>query len=150
MDWTGKKNNIFIYAVFSHLVRSSISERAFINSHYIHLAIERMQCLLCFQLALLLAIAAAVVNDQHSMPVVGILTQPSTPESDISGSNASVIDTSYAKWLWAAGAVVVPIPFQLSEEDMVHYAEQLDAIVFTGGPAKPTDFDRYYKSAQVQ
>jgi hypothetical protein len=71
------------------------------------------------------------------------LTQPPSP--DVDGDNYSLIDASYVKFLEGGGAVVVPIFFNQSAEETQAQFSTLSGVLFTGGPAKPTDFTRYYR-----
>ena len=50
----------------------------------------------------------------RQQPVIGILTQP--PGASLDSVNYSLVDSSYVAWLSGAGAVVVPILFNQTEE----------------------------------
>ncbi len=106
-----------------------------------------MSVLLLLLIAFVVSHAAFVIDKVQ--PVIGVLSIPPSAQSDQLGLNISMIDTSYSKYLWGAGAVVVPIFFHQSEDEIKQQFEQLDGVLFTGGPNKPTDFDRYYKTASL-
>lgn len=57
-----------------------------------------------------------------------------------------MVDSSYVSWLEAAGAIVVPILFNQTQADTRAQFFKLSGVLFTGGPDKPTDFDRYWSS----
>ena len=78
-------------------------------------------------------------------PVIGILTQPWN--SGVDNVNVSNIDSSYVRWLESGGAKVVPILFNDTTTNIEYQFSQLSGVLFTGGPNRPTDFDRYYKAA---
>jgi hypothetical protein len=85
--------------------------------------------------------ALGLILGDHVQPVIGILTQPPSP--DVDNQNFSLIDASYVKYLEGGGAVVVPILFNQSIEDTTAQFFELSGVFFTGGPAKPTDFARF-------
>jgi len=72
----------------------------------------------------------------HDRPVIGILT---TPASDISvihsSANYSFIPYSYVQSVEAAGARVVPIPYDAPAENITYLLKQLNGVLFTGGGA---------------
>ena len=93
-----------------------------------------------------LATAASLAS--HLQPVVGVLTIPPDPTSDVTG-NFSTIDASYVKWLESGGAIVVPILFNATADEVTRKFYTLSGIFLTGGPAKPTQFTRYYATEQL-
>lgn len=72
----------------------------------------------------------------HDRPVIGILT---TTASDISAwyssRNYSYIPYSYVQFIEAAGARVIPIPYDASPENLTYLFNQVNGILFTGGGA---------------
>ena len=78
-------------------------------------------------------------------PVIGILSIPVDSSSD--DVNYSRIDNSYVRWLESAGAMVVPIFFNETESHIEAQFHTLSGVLFTGGPDKPTDFNRYFQTA---
>jgi gamma-glutamyl hydrolase len=108
--------------------------------------------LICTFISYSLTSASSYKNNElsaHVRPVIGVLTQPKDAKEDQAGSNWSNVDASYVRWLQSAGAVLSPILFNSTEEEMKSQFRQLSGIYFTGGPDKPTDFDRYYSSSGV-
>lgn len=83
----------------------------------------------------------------RQQPVIGILTQP--PGASLDSVNYSLVDSSYVAWLSGAGAVVVPILFNQTEEQTRAQFWKLDGVFLTGGPDKPTDFERYWKTQNL-
>ena len=96
-------------------------------------------------LAFFVCAASADPLGDRVMPVVGILTQPVDAEQD--ALNYSLIDASYVRFLESGGALVVPILFNGTSEETEATFHTLSGVLFTGGPDKPTDFDRYYNTA---
>lgn len=89
-------------------------------------------------------------------PVVGILTYPSHDAARRCHSNdrsavcsaartasaaggSSYVDSAYKLWLEAAGARVVPIRYNIGEAALRDLFAQVNAVLFTGGPAKPLE-----------
>lgn len=98
-------------------------------------------------LFLLAALSRAAPLASNLQPVIGVLTIPSSPEDD--AMNYSTVDSSYVKFLQGGGAVVVPILFNATEDELSAQLAQLSGIFFTGGPAKPTSFPRYFSTASL-
>jgi len=93
-----------------------------------------------------------LANLSSREPVVGVLTYPSHEAALCTGSDAvcnaakaaareapegSYVDSSYKNWLEAAGARVVPIRYDLDASAVRALYSKVNAILFTGGPAKP-------------
>lgn len=101
------------------------------------------------------AVAAVVMGNvsgsgelsSRSRPVIGILSIPTDAASD--SVDYSRIDNSYVRWLEGAGAMVVPIYFNESASHVEEQFLTLNGVLFTGGPDKPTDFDRYFETATL-
>jgi len=70
-------------------------------------------------------------------PIVGILTQPTVPVlSEVegaNGNNASSITASYVKWVEMAGARVVPIPYNATQQQLQYYFNSVNGILMPGG-----------------
>lgn len=81
----------------------------------------------------LITLTLAFSNER---PVIGILT---TPASDIpsiySPENYSYIPYSYVQSVEAAGARVIPIPYDASPENITFLLKQVNGVLFTGGGA---------------
>ena len=77
---------------------------------------------------------AALANTSISnpSPVIGVLAEPSTSLGHNVGGT-SFIAASYVKWLEAAGARVVPLPFDLPELELQKRLEGLNGVLFPGG-----------------
>lgn len=84
----------------------------------------------------------------HRQPVIGVLTIPNDPAADVT-SNYSTIDASYVKWLEQGGAIVTPVLFNATAEEVTRQFRTLSGVLFTGGPAKPTEFTRYWQTEQL-
>ena len=101
--------------------------------------------------ATLSAETAHALNDQ---PVIGVLAIPIGTEcitawntratdntgtmmiTNVNGADpklGSCFHSLYVQWLEAAGARVVPIPFDVSEAELEHLLGSLNGILFTGG-----------------
>lgn len=105
-----------------------------------------------FQLLALITVAvlsnsASAVLDKHVRPVIGVLTIPPAAKTD--DVNFSTIHSTYVRWLQSGGAVVVPILFNDTAANIEALFPKLSGVLFTGGPAKPTDFNRYYATASL-
>lgn len=90
--------------------------------------------------AAIAAVAAAGVRGQgagnsstfNNRPIIGILSLP----SDNPGyTNTSYFPASYVKWLEAAGARVVPIPYTMPAAELSTLLGSLNGALFTGGGA---------------
>jgi len=97
-------------------------------------------------IALMMALCDADLPSR-TQPVIGVLTQP--PGAQYDAEDYSKIDMSYVQWLESAGAIVVPIFFNQTEEDTRAQFFGLSGVLFTGGPDKPTDFDRYFETESL-
>ena len=64
----------------------------------------------------------------HNEPIIGIY---GLPEKDM--LNKSWIPASYVKWIEAAGARVVPLAYDLSEEEGKKMIQALNGLLFIGG-----------------
>jgi len=59
-------------------------------------------------------------------PIIGILAQPSDPTHQY-------IDASYVKWMESAGARVVPVFYNSSQDELNRLFSSINALLFTGG-----------------
>ena len=72
----------------------------------------------------------------HERPVIGILTTPLTDIPSIySPQNYSFLPYSYIQSLEAAGARVVPIPYDAPAENITFLLKQVNGVLFPGGGA---------------
>jgi gamma-glutamyl hydrolase len=77
--------------------------------------------------------------------VVGVLTFP----VDEDASTTSYIKVSYIEYLMAGGARVVPILYNATQEEVEATFEQVNGVLFTGGPKAPMDFPTYFATASL-
>jgi len=72
-------------------------------------------------------------------PIIGILSMP----NDVTGfeSSQSYFPASYVKWLEAAGARVVPLPFTASADETRAMLTNINGALFTGGGSDFTNPD---------
>jgi len=85
--------------------------------------------------------------DSSVQPVIGILTMPPTVNDE--NIDVSYVRITYPSYLESGGAVVTPILFNSTPEEIKEQFHTLSGIFFTGGPAKPTDFDQYYATEKL-
>jgi len=63
---------------------------------------------------------------------------------------SSYVDSSYKLWLESAGARVVPIRYDLPEDKVRALFSKVNAVLFTGGPAKPLEAPApYFQTATL-
>jgi len=81
--------------------------------------------------------AVLASSQQYNSPIIGIVSIPSDypqyPEA-----SWSYLVGSYVKYLQQAGAQVVPVPWDLPQDEMTFLLDRLNGVLFTGGSA---DFD---------
>eukprot|EP00929_Paragymnodinium_shiwhaense_P010483 TRINITY_DN115186_c0_g1_i1.p1 TRINITY_DN115186_c0_g1~~TRINITY_DN115186_c0_g1_i1.p1 ORF type:complete len:377 (-),score=47.56 TRINITY_DN115186_c0_g1_i1:399-1472(-) len=86
---------------------------------------------------LLLACTFTFAACETDRPIIGILTQPLGTEGkllkNITLHNKTYIAASYVKFIEAAGARVVPIPFEGSAQATTTLFNQLNGVLFPGG-----------------
>eukprot|EP00164_Ancoracysta_twista_P000843 GFYU01001111.1.p2 GENE.GFYU01001111.1~~GFYU01001111.1.p2 ORF type:complete len:160 (-),score=28.95 GFYU01001111.1:1036-1515(-) len=77
-------------------------------------------------------------------PVIGVLAQPAASADaellmgqlgGIKGSEPTYIAGSYVKWVEGAGARVLPIPWDVEEDELMGYFRNINGLLFTGGGA---------------
>jgi gamma-glutamyl hydrolase len=68
----------------------------------------------------------------NNRPVIGILAQPVSDEEK-NDDRHSYIAASYIKYIEGAGARVVPIPYDLPQEQLFSLFTQLNGLLFPGG-----------------
>lgn len=79
-------------------------------------------------LTVVVLLAPVCVLAGNERPIIGIYAAPS---SEYPGND--YVAASYVKWLESAGALVVPIPFHISNEHAVGNVSVLNGILFPGG-----------------
>jgi gamma-glutamyl hydrolase len=77
--------------------------------------------------------SAQFLNPQ---PVVGILTIPTDPGWDYPSDEYNYFAASYVQFLEAAGARVVPLPWDA--DNITDYLDILNGVLFTGGGSSVT------------
>jgi len=91
----------------------------------------------CSGLVLLLgaSVLAVDVTSGTSRPVIGILTQPTNvdPSYNLSSYGDSYLVASYVKWVEAAGARVVPVPWDAPSSLLSEYFSHTNGMLFPGG-----------------
>jgi gamma-glutamyl hydrolase len=107
--------------------------------------------------AILLSISVlfGICSFADHIPVIGILSVPGAFNSgdarEIAEMNAekSIIASSYVKFVESAGARVVPIPYDSSEEKVSELLQYVNGVLFTGGTA-PLALDSDYMRTAKQ
>mmetsp|Transcript_3798 Transcript_3798/g.7833 ORF Transcript_3798/g.7833 Transcript_3798/m.7833 type:complete len:375 (-) Transcript_3798:60-1184(-) len=116
---------------------------------------------LCALLSLLALGAQPTSCYTPSAPVIGVLTYPSKTTDAVvrecrkskhhtclrsvrvaekaMGPESSYIESGYVRWLEAAGARVVPIPYDAAPSVVQGLFERVNGVLLTGGPAKPLE-----------
>eukprot|EP00746_Dinoflagellata_sp_MGD_P166883 gnl/MRDRNA2_/MRDRNA2_97087_c0_seq1.p1 gnl/MRDRNA2_/MRDRNA2_97087_c0~~gnl/MRDRNA2_/MRDRNA2_97087_c0_seq1.p1 ORF type:complete len:331 (+),score=52.57 gnl/MRDRNA2_/MRDRNA2_97087_c0_seq1:43-1035(+) len=79
-------------------------------------------------------VAAESAHAPSFSPVIGVLSQPPL-EPSFGNQNNSYILASYVKWLESAGARVIPIEFDMPENEMTEVVGKLNGVLFPGGGA---------------
>ena len=100
----------------------------------------------------LLAISSLVLAQpsNNNRPIVGIMTQPlGTEISNASSTNVTYIAASYVKFLESAGARVVPIHYDSSDEELTALFHSINGILLPGGGADLANTTRIRHSGQV-
>jgi len=87
-------------------------------------------------------VSTTLENKRESFPVIGVLSLPYKGTGNYSNMTES-IDPYYSQYLNAAGGVVVPISFKLSEPELRTLMGRLNG-VFLGGNLDFTDNDFVY------
>jgi len=83
-------------------------------------------------------------------PVIGVLSQPtSKKDQELHGgaTDRCYIAASYTKWVEGSGAMVLPIPYNVSNEVLDHYFDNVNGILFTGGGCQ-TNLTKFYYTFQ--
>jgi gamma-glutamyl hydrolase len=101
----------------------------------------------CVLAASFVQLAASAPLDPSVQPVIGILTMPPNPNDD--KIDVSYVRITYPSYLESGGAVVTPIYFNSTKQEIEEQFHTLSGIFFTGGPSKPTDFHRYFATEQL-
>ena len=74
-------------------------------------------------------------NTSNHRPIIGILAQPSDFNATHPTDNYSYIASSYVKFVESSGARVVPIPYDLSYEELKEIFQSINGLLFPGGSA---------------
>ena len=83
-------------------------------------------------LPLLCILTLIPAQTPNNRPVIGILTIPSTT-SGYPGANWSCFLSSYCKFIEAAGARAVPIPYDASYDNLTYFFNSVNGILMVGG-----------------
>lgn len=84
-------------------------------------------------------------NMLNERPIIGILSQPGDPAPD----GMSYIAASYIKWVEAAGARVIPILYDMSDDEIRERFDVINGILLPGGGAKLEPGHRFYDTASL-
>lgn len=76
-----------------------------------------------------------LINSSDHRPIIGILAQPSDFNATHPTDNYSYIATSYVKFVESAGARVIPIPYDLPNEQLKEIFQSINGLLFPGGSA---------------
>ncbi|KAI2507748.1 gamma-glutamyl-peptidase [Fragilaria crotonensis] len=90
-----------------------------------------MACTMMHFLSLALIVSHSSAG--HSVPVVGILSEPITT---IDNETEYMIAASYVKWLEVSGARSIPIPYDATPMQVDDIFSQIDGVLFPGGGGK--------------
>jgi len=99
-----------------------------------------------FLIASLLLCGAAALNNR---PIVGILTQPLGTEQNSSKSSTTMIAASYVKFIESAGARVVPIHYDSTDDELAALFGQINGVLLPGGGADLGNATRIRHSGQT-
>lgn len=101
-----------------------------------------------------LALACAQANNER--PIIGILTQPIGGERSraLGGTGAdserrTMIAASYVKFIESAGARVVPVHYDSTDEELGSIFSQINGLLFPGGGADLTNGTLIRRSGQA-
>ena len=83
----------------------------------------------------LLPLILTFSNTSNHKPIVGILSQPSDFNETHPTDNYSYIASSYVKFVESSGARVVPIPYDLPNEELKEIFQSINGLLFPGGSA---------------
>eukprot|EP00741_Cyanophora_paradoxa_P011224 tig00020554_g10844.t1 len=79
--------------------------------------------------------------------VIGVLAQPtSKKDQELHGGaeGRCYIAASYTKWVEGAGARALPVPYNVSNDVLDRYFENINGLLFTGGGCNITDSKFFY------
>jgi len=79
------------------------------------------------------------------IPVIGIAAEPTAGNDKpaLKKLGTSLLAASYVKWIEAAGARVVPLQFDLSEDQLLDRYKQINGVLFPGGGSSINDNSSY-------
>src|SRR5689334_9777236 len=93
---------------------------------------KALYCIVVFLLIAKISYSQTTPN----RPVIGIMTIPSEySDSDYPAEYWSYFAASYVKFLESGGAQVIPIPYDLPQENITYLLGQVNGVLFTGGDA---------------
>ncbi|KAM8915793.1 gamma-glutamyl hydrolase [Spinachia spinachia] len=92
----------------------------------------RSTAALCALLCAARLCAAATIQRLNHRPVIGVLAQENLP-GDKFARGSSYIPASYVKYLEEAGARVVPIRINRTEEEYAHIFDSINGLLLPGG-----------------
>ena len=98
-------------------------------------------------LLLLLLATTTSTASTNLRPIIGILTQPTTGSPPIVPFGHSYLVASYVKWVEAAGARVVPLPYDASTATLTALLQSLNGVLFTGGGLTLAANTTYFQTA---
>ena len=76
------------------------------------------------------AVSSEFYNSSKA-PIIGILTMPPPAINPMPGK--AIIPTCYVKWLETSGAIVVPVPFDVPNEQLELFFKNINGLMITGG-----------------
>lgn len=79
-----------------------------------------------------LLIAAARIQQLHDRPIIGVLAQENLPDDQFA-QGSSYILASYIKYLESAGARVIPIRINRTEEEYIKIFNSINGLLLPGG-----------------
>jgi len=82
---------------------------------------------------------------KNDRPIIGILSQPGDPAPD----GMSYIAASYVKWIESAGARVVPIFYDMTEEEVRRIFSIINGVLLPGGGASLRPGHKFYDTARL-
>ncbi|GAM18533.1 hypothetical protein SAMD00019534_017080, partial [Acytostelium subglobosum LB1] len=87
------------------------------------------------------------INAQNLRPIIGILSQPT--DGDMAALGDQYIAASYVKFIESAGARVVPILYDMSQDDLKTLLSQLNGVLFPGGGVDLANSPTYYDNLKL-
>jgi gamma-glutamyl hydrolase len=100
------------------------------------------KAILCLAIVLALASASFAETSLNMRPIIGILAQPYQSDN----SPYSYIAASYVKYVESAGARVVPIFYNSTQEQLKSLFSQINGIIFPGGGSELVRTPLFYSA----